>query len=305
MEGDGAIWVAGQDTLVGRSLQRQLLDSGRAALPAGPDLRDAPAVAAFLRANRPERIWLVGGRSGGILANQRFPADLMIDNLLSVTHVLEEAARLRVPRLLYLASACIYPRIAPQPLRPGSLFSGPLEPTNEAYATARLAGLVLCRAVRQQHGLGWVSAIPAVPYGPHDHFDPEEGHVIPSLLRRFHEARRQGAPEVVLWGTGAARRDFVYVDDLADACIHLLDRWDGDEPVNVGSGSEVSILDLARKVRDVVGFAGDIGLDPTRPDGMPLKALDAEPLLALGWRPRVDLEEGLRRTYAWFLAQGD
>lgn len=298
------VFVAGGETLLGASLHERL----RAvdvevvgAPPAEPDLTDATAVEDFFAQTRPEYVILAAGKSGGIRANQLYPASLMHDNVLVVAHVLDAAQRHGVRRLLYLASSCCYPRLAPQPLRVESLGTGPLEPTNEAYATAKLAGLVLCRAYREQYGVDFVSAIPANSFGPHDDFSPEDSHVIPGLIRRLHEAKQRGDATFSIWGTGRARREFVYAPDLADACLFVLNHYRDGEPINLGGGVELSIAEVARAVAEVVGYRGRFVFDPSKPDGMPLKGLDAAPLRALGWAPATDFREALALTYAWFL----
>jgi GDP-L-fucose synthase len=259
-------------------------------------------VEAFFSAAKPESVVFAAGRSGGIAANLRLPADLMLDNLLSAAHVLDAARRHGTGKLLYLASSCAYPRECPQPMRPGHLMTGPLEPSNEAYATAKIAGLVLCQALRRQYGAPFISAIPANAFGPGDDFSPEDGHVIASLLRRMHEAKEAGAPEVAVWGTGAPVRDFIFVDDLARACVFLLESHDGEIPVNVGSGSGTSIRELAAEVAKAVGYRGRVVFDPSRPDGMMRKVLDTGPLSALGFTTFTPLPEALAATYAWYRA---
>jgi GDP-L-fucose synthase len=299
------IFVAGGGGFAGRAIARRLRALGFHNLVgerAAPDLGDAAAVDAFFAAARPRYVFLAAGRSAGIAANQRFPADLMLDNLRVQTSVLDAAWRFGVERLLLLASACIYPRECPQPMRPEQLLAGPLEPTSEPYALAKLAGLVLCRALARQHGRRFLSAIPASPFGPGDDFDPEQAHVVGALLRRLHEAKRRGAAELVVWGSGAARRDFLYVDDLADACVFLLREREDPEPINVTAGVDLSIAELAERIRKVVGFEGRLVFDPSRPDGAPRKTLDASPLREMGWRPATSLDEALAATYRWFTA---
>ncbi len=225
----------------------------------------------------------------------------MHDNLLATVNILEAAHRAGVRRLVYLASSCCYPRLAPQPLAVASLTTGPLEPTNEAYATAKLAGLTLCGAYRQEHGDDFIAVIPANSFGPHDHFDPHDSHVIPGLLRRTHDAKRRGEPSLTVWGTGRARREFVYARDLADACLFVMRRYEGPGPINLGGGLNLSIAELAGAVADVVGYRGRLVFDAGKPDGMPLKALDAEPLRRLGWTPSADFRAALAETYEWFL----
>jgi GDP-L-fucose synthase len=300
LERDASIFVAGAGEFLGDAIERRLRAAGFGRIAGAPDLRDAGAVDAFFAREAPRFVFLAAGVSGGIAANQRAPADLMLDNLLVQTHVLRAAHRAGVHKLVYLASACIYPRECPQPMRPEQLFHGPLEPTSEAYATAKLAGLVLCRAYAQQHGARFVAAIPAAVFGPGDDFDPERAHVVGALVRRMHEARRRGDPEVVVWGSGRARRDFVYADDLADACIFLMQRYEGPEPINVSGGIDLTIGELAERIKKAVGFEGRIAFDASRPDGAPRKALDGGPLRQLGWSPRTPLDEALSATAGWY-----
>jgi GDP-L-fucose synthase len=268
--------------------------------PDEPDLTCPGQVAAFFFQTRPEYVILAAGKSGGIEANRSRPADLMLDNLLVAAHVLREASRAGVAKLLYLASSCAYPRLASQPMRPDSLLTGPLEPTNDAYALAKLAGWKLCQAYRRQADAPFITAVPANPFGPFDDFGPESGHVIPALMRRMHEAEHCGEESVVVWGSGRPRREFLYVRDLADACVFVMRYYDGDEPINLGGGPEHSIAETARLIAEVVGYRGRIEFDPGRPDGMPRKALDAGPLAALGWSPTTDFRAALEETYAWF-----
>jgi GDP-L-fucose synthase len=299
------IYVAGGSTLLGAALLERLRQAGQTRLvgtpPDEPDLTCPRQVEAFFAAERPEYVFLTAGRSGGIRANVAYPADLMRDNLLTVTHVLDAAHRHGVRRLLYLASSCSYPRQAPQPMTVASLMSGPLEPTNEAYALAKLAGLTLCKAYRRQFGAPFLTAIPANAFGPHDDFSPDDSHVIPGLIRKLHEARCRGQAEFHVWGSGRARREFVYSRDLADACLFVLRHYDGDEPINLGGGAELSIAETARAVAEVVGYRGRLCFDSSRPDGMPRKILDAGPLKALGWTPATDFHTALAETYEWFL----
>lgn len=298
------VLVSRGGTLLGQALVRRLQAQGFTHVLEGPDPVDGPALRAFFAEVRPAYVFVPGGRSGGIQANTRYPADLMLDNLLIAANLFPLAHEFGVEKLLYLASSCVYPRLAPQPLAVESLWQGPLEPTNEAYATSRLAALTLGRAYRQQHGAPFFTAIPTNLYGPGDHVSAEDAHVIPSLLIRMHRAREAGAPEVVLWGTGTPRREFLYVDDVADAALVVMDQYSGEAPVNLAGGEDVSILELAALVAGVVGYTGALRCDTSRPDGMPLKALDGGPLAALGWRPTVGLREGLARTYAALLEEG-
>jgi GDP-L-fucose synthase len=298
------VFVAGSDTLLGAALLDRLSDTDAelvGAPPIVPDLADASQTEDFFAEARPEFVFVPAGKSGGIHANQAYPATLMRDNVLVAANVLHAACRFGVSRLLYLASSCCYPRLAPQPLGTESLWTGPLEPTNEAYATAKLAGLALCRAYREQHGVDFVSAIPANSFGPHDDFGPDDSHVIPGLIRRLHEAKRSGAPTFTVWGTGRARREFVYAPDLADACLVVLGHYPEGGPVNLGGGADLSIADVAYAIADVVGYRGRLCFDTSKPDGMPRKGLDSSPLRAMGWTPRTEFRDALARTYDWFL----
>ena len=299
------IYVAGGNTLIGAALLERLRAAGHRSLvgtpPDEPDLTDAGQVEDFFGEARPEYVFLAAGNSGGIGLNQARPAELMRDNLLVAAHVLDTAHRHGVRKLVYLASSCSYPRHAPQPLRVESLLTGELEPTSAAYATAKLAGWQLCTAYRQQYGCRFVTAFPANAFGLHDDFSPDGGHVIPALLRRAHEVKVRGEPELIVWGTGRPRREFIYSHDLADACLFVMEHYDGPAPINLGGSADRSIAEVARAVADVVGYRGRLRFDPSKPDGMPLKGLDAGPLRALGWRPATDFRAALAETYTWFL----
>jgi GDP-L-fucose synthase len=307
LEREAAILVAGADGFPGDAIARRLRAEGctRVLGDAGaPDLRDAAAVDAFFAAERPTYVFLAAGRAGGIGANQREPAELMLDNLLVQTHVLRAAQRAGVRKLVYLASACVYPRECPQPMRPEQLGSGPLEPTSEAYATAKLAGIALCRAYAQQYGARFVAAIPANVFGPGDDFDPAQAHVVGALVQRMSAARARGDAEVAIWGSGRARRDFLFVDDLADACVFLMRRYDGEAPVNVSGGLDLSVGEIAERVRRAVGYEGRLVFDPSRLDGAPRKLLDGEPLRRLGWSARTPLDLALAATARWLAEHG-
>ncbi len=302
LEKNSKIYVAGGDTLIGQALLRELGRQGYAnVLAPEPDPTDAAQVDAFFAEHAPEYVFLVAGKSGGICANQKYPADLMMDNLLVETNVVGAAHRHGVRKLLYLASSCSYPREAAQPMRVEALMTGRLEPTNEAYAVAKLAGVTLCRAFRQQYGDDFVVGIPANAFGPGDDFSPEDSHVVGALIRRMHEAKAKRLPSVEIWGTGSPRREFVFADDLADACIFVMRNYNDLLPLNVGGGADLSIKDLALLVKEVVGYEGELAFDAGRPDGMPLKSLDSERLLGMGWRPRTPVREALAITYDWFL----
>ncbi|MBY0512546.1 MAG: GDP-L-fucose synthase [Gemmataceae bacterium] len=299
------ILVAGRDTLIGAALCELLLDRGYTTVLTGePDLTAAAEVDAYFEAERPEYVFLVGGKSGGIGLNRERPAELMLDNLRTTANVVDAAHRIGVRKLLYLASSCTYPKLAPQPLRVESLGTGPMEPTSEAYSTAKFAGWKLCDAYRRQHDANFVTAFPTNAFGPHDDFSPSGGHVIPALIRRAHEAREHGDPVLVVWGSGTPRREFVFSRELADACLFVMRRYDGDAPINLGGGSDVSIADAARTVADVVGYRGRLVFDTTKPDGAPRKGLDSTPLRDLGWRPRTAFADAVAQTYRWFLTNG-
>lgn len=301
------IQILGTETLAGAALAAEAGRRGWTAstLSAGDisGWSDAAAIEKSIAAARPDMIFVVAGESGGIALNRAYPARLMESNLRVVLNVLGAAARLRVPRLLYLASSCCYPRDAAQPLRIESLMTGPFEPTNAAYAAAKLAGIVECEAVRQEYGLAWFAAIPSTLYGPEDHFDPDHSHVASSLLVRMHEAKQKQAPSISVWGTGQPRRDFLFSRDLADACFFLAERYDGSGPINIGPDADLSIAEVAQTVQQVVGFKGKLEFDAKKPDGAPVKRLDASPLRALGWQPRTDFATGLRETYTAFLSR--
>jgi GDP-L-fucose synthase len=306
MNAGDRIYVAGHRGLVGSALVRRLEAGGCTNLllrsRAQLDLTDAAAVDDFFGAERPQYVFLAAAKVGGIVANDTYPADFIRNNLAIQLNVIDAAHRYGVDKLLFLGSSCVYPRHAPQPMREEYLLTGPLEPTNAAYAIAKIAGIEMCRAYRRQHGAHFISVMPTNLYGPHDNFDLETSHVLPAVIRRFHEAKETGAPAVTLWGTGSPRREFLHVDDLADACVHLMLAYDAQELVNIGWGSDISIRELADLVARVVGYDGTIVWDASRPDGTPRKLLDTTRLAALGWQPRIHLEEGIRQTYEWYVA---
>ncbi|MDI5964411.1 GDP-L-fucose synthase [Streptomyces sp. SL13] len=297
------VFVAGHRGLVGSAVRRRLEARGYQVLTRTRDqldLRDEAATAAFLADRRPDAVVLAAAKVGGIMANSTYPVQFIEENLRIQLSVISGAHRAGVRRLLMLGSSCIYPRLADQPITEDALLTGPLEPTNEAYAIAKIAGIVQIQSYRRQYGASYVSAMPTNLYGPGDNFDPVGSHVLPALIRRFHEAVRDGAPQVVLWGSGTPRREFLHVDDLASACEVLLRRYDGDEPVNVGCGADLTIRELAETVARVTGFTGTLAWDTGKPDGTPRKLLDVSRLTALGWRPSVPLEDGIAATYAWW-----
>jgi len=300
------IYVAGGETLIGKALLRQLKENGYANVIAGSaqtDLTDGREVDTTFAATKPEYVFLAAGKSGGIGANQKYPADLMLDNLLIQCQIIRAAHRHGSRKLLYVASSCSYPRFCAQPMQVDSLMTGPLEPTSEAYATAKLAGIKLCQAYRQQYGMDMISAIPGDVFGPDDDFDLENAHVIAALMRRMHQAKMAGEPSVEVWGSGSPRREFIAADDVADAAIFLMQHYAGPAPINVGSGFEVTIQSLAELLKEIVGFCGKLRFDRTKPDGMALKALDSSALRALGWRPKTSLRAGLEETYRRFVDQ--
>ncbi len=303
---DSRIFVAGHRGLVGSAIQRRLDQLGHENVLTATrdqlDLRDQAAVNYWFRANRPEYVFLVAGTVGGILANSTRPAEFIYDNMMIHATVVHSAHLFGARKLLYLGSSCIYPRDCRQPMQEESLLSGPLEPTNEAYAIAKIAGIKLCQSYRQQYGCDFVSAMPTNLYGPNDNFDLSSSHVLPAMIRKFHDAREEGRNEVTIWGTGSPRREFLHVDDLADACVFLMDRYSDAMHINVGVGEDLSIADLASMVKRIVHPAATIVYDHSKPDGAPRKLLDVSRLHALGWRHRMSLGEGIEHTYNWFLA---
>jgi len=302
---DASIFVAGHRGLVGSALVRRLSAAGFAGLVLREhgelDLTDQRAVAEFFAHQRPQYVFLAAARVGGILANSTYPVEFLRDNLAIQTNVIDSAWRNGVRKLLFLGSSCIYPRLAPQPMLEDCLLTGALEPTNEAYAIAKIAGLKMCQAYRRQYGFDAICAMPTNLYGPGDNFSAADSHVLPALLRRFHEAKEGGAAEVVIWGSGRPRREFLYVDDLADACLFLMQRYQDERPINVGWGRDQTIAELAETLARVVGFSGRTRYDASKPDGTPRKLLDTSRLTELGWTPRTELAAGIRSTYEWFL----
>lgn len=301
------VWVAGHRGMVGSALSRRLEPLGCRLITAGReqvDLTRQESVEQWMEKSRPEAVFLAAAKVGGIHANDTFPADFLYDNLMIEANIIHAAARTGVEKLLFLGSSCIYPRLAPQPILEEALLTGPLEPTNEWYAVAKIAGMKLCQAYRRQHGCDFISAMPTNLYGPGDNFDLETSHVIPALMRKAHTAKVAGEREMVIWGTGRPLREFLHVDDCADALVHLLRNYSGDIHINVGSGADLPIMELARLMAEVVGFKGEIVTDTTKPDGTPRKLMSGERLAAMGWKPAIPLEAGLASTYAWFLARG-
>jgi GDP-L-fucose synthase len=302
---DDKIYVAGHQGLVGSAIVRRLRADGFDNLLLRTrhevDLTDRDQVSALFAEEEPQWVFLAAAKVGGIYANDAYPADFIRDNLLIELNVIDAAWRFGVTKLQFLGSSCIYPKMAPQPLEESMLLSGPLEPTNEWYAIAKIAGIKLCQAYAKQHGFRAISLMPTNLYGPGDNFHPQNSHVLPALMRRFHEAKEERRPEVVVWGSGKVYREFLYVDDLADAAVFLMNRYEDSEIVNVGTGQDVTIGELATMVAKVVGYDGTISFDRSRPDGTPRKLLDVSRLASIGWRANTDLFEGLTSTYDWYL----
>ena len=299
------VWVAGHRGMVGSAIVRRLASEGCTVLTASRDevdLKDQAQTRDWVAAQRPDAVFLAAAKVGGILANDSFPADFLYDNLMIEANIIEAAHRIDVEKLLFLGSSCIYPKFAAQPIVEEALLTGALEPTNEWYAIAKIAGIKLCQAYRKQHGRDFIAAMPTNLYGPGDNFDLNSSHVMPALIRKAHEAKLRGDGEIVMWGTGTPRREFLHVDDCADACVHLMQNYSGESHVNVGSGEDVTILELTRMVCEAVGFTGRVVQDLSKPDGTPRKLMSADKLRGLGWAPKIDLKDGLRSTYEWFLA---
>ena len=302
---DARIYVAGHRGLVGSAIWRELQRRGFTRLigrtHAELDLLDAAAVRNFYAHGKPEYVIDAAAKVGGILANDQHPAEFLFQNLQIQNNLIDGARQAGVRKLLFLGSSCIYPRLAPQPMKEDYLLTGPLESTNQWYAVAKIAGIKMCQAYRRQYGCDFISAMPTNMYGPNDNYDLQGSHVLPALIRKFHEAKAANAPTVTCWGTGAPLREFLYSDDLARACVFLLENYSEDQFINIGSGDEMSVRELTETIKRVVGFKGEIVWDATKPDGMPRKLMDSSRLLALGWRPQVDLEAGVRLAYEDFL----
>jgi GDP-L-fucose synthase len=307
MKPGDAIFVAGHRGMVGSALVRLLRKRGftnvllrtRQEL----DLCDAAAVRAFYAKEKPAYVFVAAARVGGIWANATRPVEFLSENLRIELNLIDGAHEVGVAKLLFLGSSCIYPKMAPQPISEDSLLTGSLEPTNEPYALAKICGVRLCQAYAKQYGARFISAMPTNLYGPEDNFDPETSHVLPALIGKFHAAKARGDATVTLWGTGSPFREFLHVDDLAEACLFLMENYESPELINIGCGQDLRIRDLADKIRSIVGYAGNIAWDASKPDGTPRKLLDVSKMASLGWQARIDLEEGLETTYAWWLSQ--
>lgn len=300
------VWVAGHRGMVGSAIVRRLASEKCEIITAGRDMVDLKSpgqVDAFFADQRIDAVFMAAARVGGIMANNTQPADFLFDNLMIAANVTEAAHRHDVGKMLFLGSSCIYPRLAPQPIPETALLTGPLEPTNEWYAVAKIAGVKLAQAYRKQHGCDFISAMPTNLYGPGDNFDLNTSHVLPALIRKAHEAKLAGADHITIWGTGSPMREFLHADDCADACVLLMKSYSDAEPVNVGSGKDIAIIDLTRLICEVVGFEGEIRTDPSRPDGTPRKLMSGDKLRAMGWTPSRNLREGVADAYDWFVRQ--
>ncbi len=308
MNDDARIFVAGSRGLVGSAIVRRLANAGfkniLAPVRSELDLTNQTAVDAFFKRSAISEVYLAAARVGGIHANSAYPAEFIRENLQIQTNVIDAAYRHGVRKLLFLGSSCIYPKQAPQPMNEDCLLTSPLEPTNEWYAIAKIAGLKMCQAYRRQYGFNAIAAMPTNLYGPGDNFDLQNSHVLPALIRKAHEAKMQNDPELLVWGTGKPRREFLFIDDLADACVFLMDRYDDEQFINVGWGEDISIEALAALIAEIVGYKGRIRYDAEKPDGTPRKLLDTRRINQLGWRPSVTLRDGIERTYRWYLASG-
>ena len=301
------VWVAGHRGMVGAALMRRLATEGCDLLTAdrqAVDLTQHNAVGRFMLHTRPQAVFMAAARVGGILANDTHPAEFIYENLAIATNTIHAAARHGVEKLVFLGSSCVYPRLAPQPIREDALLMGPLEPTNEWYAIAKIAGIKLAQACRRQYGCDFISAMPTNLYGPGDNFDLDSAHVLPALIRKAHEAKVRGETKLVVWGTGTPRREFLHVDDCADALVEVMKRYSDTEPINIGSGEDLTIAELAHLVAEVIGFTGGLVLDASKPDGTPRKLMSGDKLRALGWRPRIGLRAGIADAYRAFLARG-
>ncbi len=304
MEKGAKVYVAGHQGLVGSAILRKLISEGYSNIVTLSfqelDLRDQTAVNEFFKKEQPEYVFLAAAKVGGILANNTYPVDFLRDNLLIQTNVIDAAYRYGSRKLLFLGSSCIYPKFAPQPIKEEYLLTGELEPTNEPYAIAKIAGIKLCQAYNRQYQTNFISVMPTNLYGPGDNFDLETSHVIPALIRKFHEAKIKGKDQVVVWGSGKPFREFLHVDDLADACLFLMHNYNSSEIINIGTGKDLSIAELAYLIKDIIEYDGNIIFDTSKPDGTPRKLLDVSKLFNMGWKPKISLEEGIRSTYSWY-----
>jgi GDP-L-fucose synthase len=304
MESDSKIYIAGHTGLVGSAIQRELKEQGYSNIIGRTreelDLERQTQVEPFFEEQRPEYVFLAAAKVGGILANNSFPAEFIYSNIMVQTNVIHSAYRTGVKKILFLGSSCIYPKHCPQPMKEEYLLTGPLEPTNESYALAKIAGIRTCQSYNRQYGTNYISVMPTNLYGPNDNFDLETSHVIPALIRKFHEAKIQSNSSVTIWGTGSPRREFLHVDDLADACIFLMNHYDESDMINIGCGEDISIAELALLIKDVVGHTGNIEYNIDKPDGTPQKLLDISKLKGLGWQPKLSLREGIKKTYEWY-----
>lgn len=308
MDKGARVYVAGHQGLVGSALVRYLAARNYQPICISQqelDLRDNKAVDRFFTRCKPEYVFLAAAKVGGIAANSNYPADFIRDNIFIESNIIEACYRYKVKKLLFLGSSCIYPQMAPQPIREEYFLNGRLEPTNEAYAIAKIAGIKMCQAYNRQYGTNYISVMPTNLYGPQDNFSLEDSHVLPALIHRFHRAKISGEHEVVVWGSGKPRREFLHVDDLADACYHLMQTYNESEIINIGSGKDITVAELAAMVKESVGFAGKIVFDTGKPDGTPRKLLDSGRINAMGWVPKITLQEGIENTYQWFLEHID
>lgn len=307
MKNDSKIYVAGHQGLVGSSIMRRLRAEGYNNFVLRThqeiDLEIQKDVEELFNSERPEYVFLAAARVGGIFANNTYPADFIYNNLIIQANVINAAYKFGVKKLLFLGSSCIYPKFAPQPMKEEHLLTGKLEPTNEPYAIAKIAGILMCQAYNRQYGTNFISVMPTNLYGPNDNFDLMDSHVLPALIRKFHDAKVEGKPYVEVWGTGNPRREFLYVDDLAEACLFLMDSYNESEIINIGMGEDISIKELAYIIKEVVGYGGEIRFDLNKPDGSPRKLLDTGRIRALGWRPKISLREGIEKTYRWYKSQ--
>ena len=298
------VWVAGHRGMVGSAIVRRLASEGCEVLTASrqdADLRNQAETSAWIERSKPDAVFLAAAKVGGILANDTYPADFLYDNLMIETNIINGAHKVGVEKLMFLGSSCIYPKFAAQPITEDALLTGTLEPTNEWYAIAKIAGIKLCDAYRKQHGADFISGMPTNLYGPGDNFDLNSSHVMPALIRKAHEAKLSGAPSITIWGTGTPRREFLHVDDCADACIHLMKDYSAPGHVNIGSGEDVTILELTQMVCEAVGYGGSIEHDLSKPDGTPRKLMSADKLRGMGWKPDIELKDGISAVYRWFL----